>query len=372
MSKLGTLPDDTRATASFIELMDQLFNACNSRSCSNSKKFGHAISNDSGHKEFLLSVSETFAKLTTMEGKSFPYFTGWIITIQSMVSLWQDLNSDGHCDFLLTNRLNQDCVENLFSIIRGKRGHRDNPDPREFRGAFRQVEFDQLLASFKGSNCEEDLDEVLLSLSSIANVIDSERSIKVLHSQSAAAAQSQPQSVTRSSAAPDELVSLEHFRVMKPPPSLPEQNIVAYMSGYLLRKADISQCVDCSLQLVYDIPPHNELYTFLKYKAHEERGTLVYPTETFKAFIQRVEDLFSVVLSAVMHMEGVMRRLFKNVSKSLGKMLECNKEECSVKLRGMILLYLKVRLHHALRISNRQHKITGGKRNRKIMKLMHV
>ena len=92
----------------------------------------------------------------------------------------------------------------------------------------------------------------------------------------------------------------------------------------------------------------------------------------FIAFIQRVEDLFSVVLSAVMHMEGVMRRLFKNMSKSLGKMLECNKEECSVKLRGMIWLYLKVRLHHALRISNRQHKITGGKRNRKMMKLMHV
>ena len=96
MSKLGALPDEARATASFIEVMDQLFNACNSRSCSSSKKFGHAISNDSGHKEFLLSVSEKFAKLTTMEGKSLPCFTGWRITIQSMVSLWQDLNRLDH------------------------------------------------------------------------------------------------------------------------------------------------------------------------------------------------------------------------------------------------------------------------------------
>ena len=92
------------------------------------------------------------------------------------------------------------------------------------------------------------------------------------------------------------------------------------MSGYLLRKANISQYVDCSLLLVYDIPPDNELYTFLQYKAHVERGTLVYLIETFIAFIQRVEDWFSIVLSAFKHMEGMARRLFKNVSKSLGKL----------------------------------------------------
>ena len=36
-------------------------------------------------------------------------------------------------------QLNQDIVENLFSIIRSKGGARDNPDAAQFRSALRQV-----------------------------------------------------------------------------------------------------------------------------------------------------------------------------------------------------------------------------------------
>ena len=59
---------------------------------------------------------------------------------------------------LCTNRLNQDCVENMFSIVRGKGGHRDNPDPKEFRLAFRQVMVDRLLSVSEFSNCKDDVD----------------------------------------------------------------------------------------------------------------------------------------------------------------------------------------------------------------------
>ena len=41
--------------------------------------------------------------------------------------------------FLLTNRFNQDCLENLFSVLHSKGAQRDNPDSREFRAALRQV-----------------------------------------------------------------------------------------------------------------------------------------------------------------------------------------------------------------------------------------
>jgi hypothetical protein len=43
--------------------------------------------------------------------------------------------------FLLTNRLIQDCVENLFSVIRAKGAQRDNPDAGQFRLALRQVKY---------------------------------------------------------------------------------------------------------------------------------------------------------------------------------------------------------------------------------------
>ena len=67
---------------------------------------------------------------------------------------------------LCTNRLNQDCVENMFSIVRGKGGHRVNPSPREFRQAFRQVMVDRLLSVSEYSNYKDDVDHFLLNLTS--------------------------------------------------------------------------------------------------------------------------------------------------------------------------------------------------------------
>ena len=60
---------------------------------------------------------------------------GWQISIISLMALWKDLQNSGF-KYLLTNRLNQDCLENVFSILRSKGRFRDNPDPQQFRAAF--------------------------------------------------------------------------------------------------------------------------------------------------------------------------------------------------------------------------------------------
>ena len=50
------------------------------------------------------------------------------------------------CDkYLLTNRLNQDCLENFFSIMRSRGGHSDNPNTVELRAAYRSVCIDSHL-----------------------------------------------------------------------------------------------------------------------------------------------------------------------------------------------------------------------------------
>ena len=58
-----------------------------------------------------------------------------------LLQLWSTLHNDSGFKFLLTSRLNQDCVENLFSVIRAKGAGCDNPDARQFRAAFSQVCF---------------------------------------------------------------------------------------------------------------------------------------------------------------------------------------------------------------------------------------
>ena len=60
-------------------------------------------------------------------------------------------------------------MENMFSVIRGKGGDRNNSDPQQFSAAFRQVVVDQLLKPSDFGNCQDDLDSILLSLNHMAS-----------------------------------------------------------------------------------------------------------------------------------------------------------------------------------------------------------
>ena len=79
--------------------------------------------------------------------------------------------------FLLTNRLNQDCLENLFSTLRFKGGNRDNPDAVEFRLGFRQVMVDAIMLPSTAANCEEDFDKIIVNLQSFQSTENKEKSI---------------------------------------------------------------------------------------------------------------------------------------------------------------------------------------------------
>ena len=68
----------------------------------------------------------------------------------------------------MTGRLNQDYVENLFSIIRGKGGFHDNPDVEHFEAAIKYLVADKLLVQSDASNCNIDNDTMLLNISNVA------------------------------------------------------------------------------------------------------------------------------------------------------------------------------------------------------------
>ena len=65
----------------------------------------------------------------------------------------------------MTNRLNQDCIENFFCQVRSSGGSWDNPNASQFRGAYRALAVQNLMVTSKVANCEADLDEYLRSLS---------------------------------------------------------------------------------------------------------------------------------------------------------------------------------------------------------------
>ena len=69
---------------------------------------------------------------------------------------------------VLTGRINQDCLENLFSQVRCKGGQRFNPSAREFAFAYRSLTTSMLINPIPSANCIDDPDDILVSLSDLS------------------------------------------------------------------------------------------------------------------------------------------------------------------------------------------------------------
>ena len=165
---------DAIHTAHFIDHFDKLFDTFNSSSLASPNNYRRGITEHSHHVAFLKETVTWLETLTSL-GKmaKLPCLEGWKLSINGLLCLWEDLHRNCGLKFLLTNRLNQDCLENFFSVIRGRGGHRDNPNAMQFRAEYRAVAVDTLFLQSPTSNCKEDSDLYLLKLDSITSAVRS-------------------------------------------------------------------------------------------------------------------------------------------------------------------------------------------------------
>ncbi|CAI6375686.1 unnamed protein product [Macrosiphum euphorbiae] len=149
---LNKMSSDSIHTANFIKIFDDLFDTFNSITQSEPKVLRRPLSKDSCHWEFLNKADKFLYKLKihNKSGKQSPCITGWRENISSLKLLFKELNECYDVDFLLTRRLTQDCVENVFSVVRSKGGNNVNPDASKFNSSMRMLICNHLLTpSFK-------------------------------------------------------------------------------------------------------------------------------------------------------------------------------------------------------------------------------
>ncbi|KAE9528673.1 hypothetical protein AGLY_012248 [Aphis glycines] len=116
-------------TADFVDFINKLFDCLNSKTLYSLNPYNCGLS-DSGITQ----------------------------TITGILSFFEDAKSiNNEVSFILTNRLNQDVLENLFSIMRQKGGYNKNPTARTIRTSFRSICIFSLCTS-KGANCENDIE----------------------------------------------------------------------------------------------------------------------------------------------------------------------------------------------------------------------
>ena len=63
--------------------------------------------------------------------------------------------------------VNQDCLEDLFSILSSKSRLRDNPYPQQFRAAYSNTIIDKLFVLSTSANFALDADKILLDISNV-------------------------------------------------------------------------------------------------------------------------------------------------------------------------------------------------------------
>ena len=92
------------------------------------------------------------------------------MSLNALLLLGDDLHTNHGFEYFLINRLNQDCIENLFSVICGKGVQRDNPDAVHLRVAFRQVMVDRVLLTSDSANYKDDLDSFLFKFTTVKSI----------------------------------------------------------------------------------------------------------------------------------------------------------------------------------------------------------
>lgn len=103
-------------------------------------------------------------KVTNEQGTDFTnkmkFITGFQISINSLLNLWSYLQSK-KATFLFTRRLNQDCLENFFGIVRQQNANCVNPTPIQFKRTFKKL-FCVRILNTGSENCQSDSANLLL------------------------------------------------------------------------------------------------------------------------------------------------------------------------------------------------------------------
>jgi DNA transposase THAP9 len=346
-------------TAEFITAFDDLFDALNSSQRNCIKKFKCALSNSTEHIALFKQSLEMLKSLKAVDShgndvtNQVKCIAGWQLTLSAVINLWPHLNSIYNFEFLLTRRLNQDALENFFSVIRQHGGNCVNPTALTYSRLFRQVCCNTLFKPVIGSNCEIDCADVLASLNSntkplvpLTSIAPGEKSVD------------QFIDLNLTCTNEDEL----------------EDNGLSYVCGFLLRRLlKWHSCADCSSLWVNKADCSGEVrhsYTTLRlYEGDELKGGkgLVFVSSEFFAYVRQLEDTFDVCYKQHSYALGISRLIVDELMHH-PLPLSCTQFP---KLR-FLRYFVRVRIYYKLKFANVSAKqATVCSKNRKLKNLQH-
>ena len=356
---LGCLPAEAAYTAEFCEAMDQLFNSFNSRSKTAplDKTWKHACSHTSGHIDFW-QQNIKWLRNWEIESTRIQCVKGWVLSMSATIALWDDLRKNYNVKYLLTSRLNQDPIENLFAVVRQKGGCNDTPQCDQFRHCLKAATIDTIMKP-RGSNCESDIDEILSEYITLTNSVNKRTSSHV-----------PDEDIPEPSVCSTTSMPIPRGR------SLPEENILVYVCGWLAYKSLQNHfCDRCYKFMVRNVPQMDDqrlVFSYFKSCIVKDRdfGYLKIPTTTMINFISICEDIFTVQFNRHCHSVGLKSKILRKIKRRFSD-FSGNQVLCSNTLDSLLNLFVRTRIHYAVKFFNKS--VQGTKRkNRKYLKVSHL
>ena len=245
---------------------------------------------------------------------------------------------------LLTYRLNQDCLENLFSQIRGRGRFRDHPDAQQFRAAFRDVQVDALLTVSRKSNCQEDMDSRLFGLESLAG----EQYTSSREEDGVSTSSSDPkEQENQSSACHIEITDHDYGQIVNTTEmsailEKQEANVLTYIGGYIVRRCVDKVCSSCASLMKAEIDPNessHQLILMKNYKLEAGQGLTV-PSRIVISMVQAAEKAFNEQINGRIQYRGIKTKMMGVLSAACeAEFVDCTCQSKS----SMLKLFLNIR-----------------------------
>lgn len=271
------------ATAQFVSTFNDIFDTVNSSGLFNAIKLRSAITDNSGHIDFITESVKWIADLKILCNNrdvtnTVKCLQGWQLTLNCILQLWPVLKQDYQFQFLCTRHLNQDPLEQFFSVIRQKSGNCNNPTPFTFAKIYKNVSCQKLLRPVKTGNCEMNVTAILGKLTQC----------KLPHSKQSIP---KPKHTTALNVSPLQqniipIIPQWNYEKVK----CLEDNALHYVCGYFLRKLKSwHECDACDKILLGGdgYTKRNEIFTHLK--KFSPTSKLINASQAFHWYIVRCE-----------------------------------------------------------------------------------
>ena len=323
-----------------------------------SKPYKAAVTASTGHVNFWRENIK-WLQSWKIDSSHIQCVQGWILTLTVLILLWSELQDRWNFEFLLVSRCNQDCLENLFSVVRQKGGSNDTPRADQFRNSLKAAVVDRLLRP-EGKNCqfleEDNNDSVFIDYLLECTKKKSSDTPPSSHDHLPSS------SVGPSSASP-------------PPRSLEEENVLVYVAGYLchrvLFKHRCSRCMSAMVRKEATLDNPNLLLTHFKAMEVEgsDFGLLKVPTHDFISFVAIADDSFKTHFHSSHHTVGLGNAIKNNIrSRTIQQQVSLGL--CPSTLESVLSVFVRMRIHHCLKHLNKSLSATTRK-NRKYLKVSH-